>query len=348
SGRYKSVVVNVDDKGNVTGVKDNFTGKDLYTGSKDKPFTTTVLNIEAPELGNGALAETNIITVGEAADKGKKATPIEVWAKTALAYKDKVTSDTVTPVKAATPAVTLSGDLRTATAQLDENGKPVAGEVVRGADQIHLQNVNIHNSFTLDDKVQMLKNDVNALNKGTEDKVALGQPVNSATKSELQTKADALNGKYDGLKLTGLNIDTHTVNPSFDLSSGAFVDTPATVAPTAANIILDHVNITLQNDSDGGLSTAIDLSGTGNHILANGGVFDAGDADNLTQADVLNISGTNNLIDFNGSVLKGDIRSSASGNTVNLTNGSLTGDAISGDGMLGLSLSGSTWTGGAG
>ncbi|EAQ6832912.1 autotransporter outer membrane beta-barrel domain-containing protein [Salmonella enterica] len=351
SGRYKSVVVNVDDKGNVTGVKDNFTGKDLYTGSKDKPFTTTVLNIEAPELGNGALADTNSITVGEAADKGKKATPIEVWAKTAGAKWDDKTGKYDKSGNG--PAVKLSGELRTTTAQLDENGKPVAGEVVRGADQIVLQNVNINNSFTLDDKVQMLKNDVNALNKGTEDKVALGQPVNSATKSELQTKADALNGKYDGLKLTGLNIDTHTVNPSFDVgNTGDWKkgkDIYVQSAPTAANILLDNLNITLQNDSDGGLSTAIDLSGTGNHILANGGVFDSGQVTGKnSQADVLNISGTNNLIDFNGSVLKGDIRSSASGNTVNLTNGSLTGDAISGDGMLGLSLSGSTWIGGAG
>ncbi|ECP4390052.1 hypothetical protein FZR36_26405, partial [Salmonella enterica] len=54
SGNYKSIIVNVDDKGNVTGVKDKFTGKDLYTGSQDKPFTTTVLDIRALELGNGA------------------------------------------------------------------------------------------------------------------------------------------------------------------------------------------------------------------------------------------------------------------------------------------------------
>ncbi|ECG4566883.1 hypothetical protein EZ821_23670, partial [Salmonella enterica subsp. enterica serovar Adelaide] len=113
SGQFNSVIVNVDDKGNVTGVKDKFTGKDLYTGSKDKPFTTTVLDIRALELGNGALADTNTITVGEAATKDKKATPVEVWARTAG-----------TP---ATPAVKLSGDLRTVTAQLDENGKPMDG-----------------------------------------------------------------------------------------------------------------------------------------------------------------------------------------------------------------------------
>ncbi|EHT6840774.1 hypothetical protein KXL68_005087, partial [Salmonella enterica] len=69
SGQFNSVIVNVDEKGNITGVKDNFTGKDLYTGTKDKPFTTTVLDISAPELGNGALADTNTITVGEAGSK---------------------------------------------------------------------------------------------------------------------------------------------------------------------------------------------------------------------------------------------------------------------------------------
>ncbi|EOV0253143.1 hypothetical protein ACOIWS_004871, partial [Salmonella enterica] len=163
SGNYKSIIVNVDDKGNVTGVKNNFTGQDLYTGSKDKPFTTTVLDIGAPELGNGALTDTNIITVGEAGTKDKKATPVEVWARTAG-----------TPV---TPAVKLSGDLRTVTAQLDENGKPMDGQIVRGADQIHLQNVNIHNSFTLADKVKMLADDVAALNQQAADKLALGQPA---------------------------------------------------------------------------------------------------------------------------------------------------------------------------
>ncbi|EIO2210316.1 hypothetical protein LOT23_005233, partial [Salmonella enterica] len=152
TGEYKSVIVNVDDKGNVTGVKDNFTRDDLYTGTQDKPFTTTVLDIRALELGNGdKLSDTNTITVGEAGTKDKKASPVEVWAKTADS--------------AGTPAVKLSGELRTATAQLDENGKTVDGQIVRGADQIHLQNVNIHNSFTLDDKVKMLADDVAALNQ---------------------------------------------------------------------------------------------------------------------------------------------------------------------------------------
>ncbi|EIZ5132061.1 autotransporter outer membrane beta-barrel domain-containing protein [Salmonella enterica] len=336
SGQFNSVIVNVDEKGNITGVKDNFTGKDLYTGTKDKPFTTTVLDISAPELGNGALADTNTITVGEA---GSKATPVEVWAKTAGT--------------AATPAVKLSGNLRTATAQLDENGQPMDGQIVRGADQIHLQNVNIHNSFTLADKVQMLKDDMAALNRQAADKLALGQPADGDKGVEAwrKTQTGLLNSKYDKLKLTGLQIDTRTVNPEFDLNTGEFVNNVATVAPKAANILLDNLNITLQNDSVNGTSTAIDLSGKSNHILVNGGVFDAGSVTGTgAQANALYITdtGTNNLIDFNGSVLKGDIRSDAAGNTVNLTNGSLTGNAIAGTGNLSLNLDNSVWTGGAG
>ncbi|ECC3914709.1 autotransporter outer membrane beta-barrel domain-containing protein [Salmonella enterica subsp. diarizonae] len=336
SGQFNSVIVNVDEKGNITGVKDNFTGKDLYTGTKDKPFTTTVLDISAPELGNGALADTNTITVGEA---GSKATPVEVWAKTAGT--------------AATPAVKLSGNLRTATAQLDENGQPMDGQIVRGADQIHLQNVNIHNSFTLADKVQMLKDDMAALNRQAADKLALGQPADGDKGVEAwrKTQTGLLNSKYDKLKLTGLQIDTKTVNPEFDLNTGEFVNNVATVAPKAANILLDNLNITLQNDSVNGTSTAIDLSGKSNHILVNGGVFDAGSVTGTgAQANALYITdtGTNNLIDFNGSVLKGDIRSDAAGNTVNLTNGSLTGNAIAGTGNLSLNLDNSVWTGGAG
>ncbi|EKC2615854.1 autotransporter outer membrane beta-barrel domain-containing protein [Salmonella enterica] len=355
---YKSIIVNVDKEGNVTGVKDNFTGQDLYTGSKDKPFTTTVLDIRALELGNGdKLSDTNTITVGEAGTKDKKATPVEVWAKTAGA---KWNSDNHGYDKSGNgPAVKLSGELRTATAPLDENGKPMEGQIVRGADQIHLQNVNIHNSFTLADKVKMLADDVAALNQQAADKLALGQPAENVNKW-LKGENDKLKGqsdtpaKYDGLKLTGLQIDTKTVNPEFNLTDninnpiGEFVNTQATVAPADANILLDNLNITLQNDSVDGTSTAINLSGTGNHILANRGVFDAGKADNLTQANVLDITGKNNTVDFTGSILKGDIRSSAEGNKVNLTNGSLTGNAVSATGNLTLNLDGSTWTGWAG
>ncbi|MGU7301526.1 autotransporter outer membrane beta-barrel domain-containing protein [Salmonella enterica subsp. enterica serovar Sandiego] len=333
TGEYKSVIVNVDDKGNVTGVKDNFTRDDLYTGTQDKPFTTTVLDIRALELGNGALADTNTITVGEAGTKDKKATPVEVWAKTADS--------------AGTPAVKLSGDLRTATAQLDENGKTVDGQIVRGADQIHLQNVNIHNSFTLDDKVNMLADDVAALNQQAADKLAVGQPAEGVNQW-LQDKNNSLNTKYDGLNLTGLQIDTRTVNPSFDPEQGAFVNKDATKAPADANILLDNLNITLQNDSVNGTSTAIALSGASNHILATGGVFDAGKADNLTQANALDITGEHNIVDFNGSVLKGDIRSDKEGNTVNLNGGSLTGNAIADTGNLRLNLDHSVWTGSAG
>ncbi|HFD8836814.1 TPA: autotransporter outer membrane beta-barrel domain-containing protein [Salmonella enterica] len=334
TGEYKSVIVNTDDKGNITGVKDNFTANDLYTGTQDNPFTTTVLDIRALELGNGPLADTNTITVGEA---GSKATPVEIWAKTGGKGD------------AAKPAVILSGNLRTATAQVDENGQPVKGQIVRGADQIHLQNVNIHNSFTLADKAKMMADDMAAINQQATDKLAAGQSATDVGNSRTE-QTTALNTKYDGYALTGLQIATTTVNPSFDPDSGTFVNHDATVAPDDANILLDNLNITLQNDSTGGTSTAISLSKTGNHILANGGVFDAGSVTGTgAQANALYIthSGTNNLIDFNGSVLKGDIRSDAAGNTVNLTNGSLTGNAIAGTGDLSLNLDGNTWTGGA-
>ncbi|ENG3299734.1 autotransporter outer membrane beta-barrel domain-containing protein [Salmonella enterica] len=361
SGNYKSIIVNVDKEGNITGVKDNFTGEDLYTGSKDKPFTTTVLDIRALELGNGdKLSDTNTITVGEAGTKDKKATPVEVWAKTAGAKWDKGANDGQGAYDKSGngPAVKLSGELRTATAALDENGKPVDGQIVRGADQIHLQNVNIHNSFTLDDKVKMLADDVAALNQQAADKIALGQPAEGekGVNQWLKDESDKLEGhfsnqpysaKYDGLKLTGLQIDTSTVNPEFNLTSGDWGNAAKTVIPTDANILLDNLNITLQNDSVGGISTAIALSGTGNHILATGGVFDAGKA-NRSETYVLDITGEHNLIEFNGSVLKGDIRSVQEGNTVNLNGGSLTGDAVSATGSLTLNLDGSTWTGGAG
>ncbi|EPC5168327.1 autotransporter outer membrane beta-barrel domain-containing protein [Salmonella enterica] len=341
TGEYKSVIVNTDGDGKVTGVKDNFTANDLYTGTQDNPFTTTVLDIRALELGNGPLADTNTITVGEA---GSKATPVEIWAKTAGTAGDEGT---------AKPAVKLTGNLRTATAQVDENGQPVKGQIVRGADQIHLQNVNIHNSFTLADKAKMMADDMAAINQQATDKLAAGQPATDVGNSRTE-QTTALNTKYDKYALTGLQIDTKTVNPEFELTdqntAGTFVNNPATVAPDDANILLDNLNITLQNDSTGGTSTAIDLSGKSNHILVNGGVFDAGKADNLTQANALYITdaGTNNLIDFNGSVLKGDIRSEAAGNTVNLTNGSLTGDVLTGKNSFSLNLDGNTWTGGTG
>ncbi|ENG8267325.1 autotransporter outer membrane beta-barrel domain-containing protein [Salmonella enterica subsp. enterica serovar Muenchen] len=338
TGEYKSVIVNTDDKGNITGVKDNFTANDLYTGTQDNPFTTTVLDIRALELGNGPLADTNTITVGEA---GSKATPVEIWAKTGGEGE------------AAKPAVKLTGNLRTATAQVDENGQPVKGQIVRGADQIHLQNVNIHNSFTLADKAKMMADDMAAINQQVNDKLAAGQSATAVEESRKQQTTE-VNTKYDGYALTGLQIATKTVNPSFELTdqntAGTFVNHDATVAPDDANILLDNLNITLQNDSTGGTSTAIALSGTSNHILANGGVFDAGSVTGTealpAQANALAITGANNRIDFNGSVLKGDIRSSAAGNTVNLTNGSLTGNVLTDENSFSLNLDGNTWTGG--
>ncbi|EBE9588864.1 autotransporter outer membrane beta-barrel domain-containing protein [Salmonella enterica subsp. enterica serovar Infantis] len=341
TGEYKSVIVNTDGDGNVTGVKDNFTANDLYTGTQDNPFTTTVLDIRALELGNGKLSDTNTITVGEA---GSKATPVEIWAKTA---------GTVGKTGTAKPAVKLTGNLRTATAQVDENGQPVKGQIVRGADQIHLQNVNIHNSFTLADKAKMMADDMAAINQQATDKLAAGQPATDVGNSRTE-QTTALNTKYDKYALTGLQIATTTVNPEFELTdkntAGTFVNHDATVAPDDANILLDNLNITLQNDSTGGTSTAIALSGTGNHILANGGVFDAGSVTGTealpAQANALAITGANNRIDFNGSVLKVDIRSSAAGNTVNLTNGSLTGNVLTDENSFSLNLDGNTWTGG--
>ncbi|EEE1295385.1 autotransporter outer membrane beta-barrel domain-containing protein [Salmonella enterica subsp. diarizonae] len=351
SGNYNSVIINVDNKDNkATGVKDSFTANDLYTGTQDNPFTTTVLDVRALELGNGELAAPNTITVGEAVTKDKKATPVEVWAKTA-GVKHQGNNES-SPYESAEhgPAVKLSGNLRTATAQLDADGKPVKNEIVRGADQIHLQNVNIHNNFTLADRTKMLADDMAAITSKAAEMKLLGQPADGEKGVDAWQKEQThlLNSKYDNLKLTGLQIATATVNPSFDLTDGKFVNNPATVAPDAANILLDNLNITLQNDSVGGTSTAIDLSGTGNHILANGGVFDAGQADNLTQANALNITGAHNRVDFMGSTLKGNIYSTAKDNTVNLTNGTLTGNAGSGDGQLTLALNGSTWTGASG
>ncbi|EOV0254228.1 hypothetical protein ACOIWS_006041, partial [Salmonella enterica] len=158
-----------------------------------------------------------------------------------------------------------------------------------------------------------------------------------------------LNSKYNDLQLTGLQIDTSTVNPEFNLNSGSWENAAKTVIPADASILLDNLNITLQNDSVGGTSTAINLSGTGNHILATGGIFDAGSVTgDDSQANVLDISKSNNIVDFNGSTLKGDIRSGATGNKVNLMNSSLTGDAVSDTGSLTLNLDGSAWTGGAG
>ncbi|HFJ3370862.1 TPA: autotransporter outer membrane beta-barrel domain-containing protein [Salmonella enterica] len=352
SGNYNSVIINVDNKDNkATGVKDSFTANDLYTGTQDNPFTTTVLDVRALELSNGELAAPNTITVGEAVTKDKKATPVEVWAKTAGVKHANDNDESSSYVSAEHgPAVKLSGNLRTTTAQLDADGKPVKNEIVRGADQIHLQNVNIHNSFTLADRTKMLADDMAAITSKAAEMKLLGQPADGEEGVDAWQKkqTDLLNSKYDKLGLTGLQIDTTTVNPSFDLTDGKFVNTKATVAPDAANILLDNLNITLQNDSVGGISTAIDLSGTGNHIQANGDVFDAGSVTGTgAQVNALNITGANNRVDFNGSVLKGDIRSGAAGNTVNLTNGStLTGDvSATNHDYLSLNLDNSVWTG---
>ncbi|ECJ2224324.1 autotransporter outer membrane beta-barrel domain-containing protein [Salmonella enterica] len=300
AGRYNPVILETGKDGNVTGIKRDFSAADLYTGTQDKPFTTTVLNIEAPVMSGDNPTAANTITVGEAGTKDKKATPVDVWARTS----------------ATTGAVNLDGNLKTAIAVAGKDGAP---EVIRGADRIVLQNMNIHNSL-LADKVNTLAKDMTNI---------------------------------------GLRIDTHTVDSLLNKdigqalanlagTEGTFGTADVKSAPDAANILLDNLNITLQNDSVGGISTAIDLSGTGNHILANGGVFDAGKTDNPAKANALDITGANNLVDFEGSTLKGNIYSTAAGNTVYLTNGSLTGNAGSGDGQLTLALNGSTWTGASG
>ncbi|ECI2309424.1 autotransporter outer membrane beta-barrel domain-containing protein [Salmonella enterica subsp. enterica serovar Infantis] len=324
AGRYNPVILETDKDGKVTGIKRDFAAADLYTGTQDKPFTTTVLNIEAPVMGNGAPAEANTITVGEASTKDRKATPVEVWARTEKG------------------AVKLSGELKTAITVAGKDGTP---EVIRGADRIVLQNVNIHNDILLD-KLNTLKKDM----------VSVGLHIDTGT-------VDSLLARDMGEALNNL------------ATKGTFGTDGVKAAPKEANIRLDNVNITLVNDRDSRNTThqdtrrrdnsvdyrpkesdAILLSGSGNHILVSGGVFDAGSVNiydrhnHNDQVNVLNITGENNIVDFVGSTLKGDILSSAAGNTVNLKNGSnLTGDVSTiYHEFLSLNLDGSTWTGGAG
>ncbi|EAO6532195.1 autotransporter outer membrane beta-barrel domain-containing protein, partial [Salmonella enterica] len=168
----------------------------------------------------------------------------------------------------------------------------------------------------------------------------------------------------DKIVLQNLNIQNR-VNEFVHDIAGIRVGTQTTSdvgtsvsAPKDANIVLDNVNITMQHDK-GDAAKAIDLAGNSNHILAKGGVIDAGEGYN---ASVLDISGSNNVVDFVGSTLKGDIKSGALNytswmssatpvpvdNTVNLKGSTLTGNAIAGTGSLSLVLDGSTWTGRSG
>ncbi|EEC0563709.1 autotransporter outer membrane beta-barrel domain-containing protein [Salmonella enterica] len=143
--------------------------------------------------------------------------------------------------------------------------------------------------------------------------------------------------------IVGIQIGTQTTSATGALSA----------APKDASILLDNVNITMQNGGRG--TKAIDLVGNSNHILAKGGVIDAGEGYN---ASILDITGSNNVVDFVGSTLKGDIKSSEIyragqfvqpvDNTVNLKGSTLTGNAIAGTGSLSLMLDGSTWTGRSG
>ncbi|EFS2651457.1 autotransporter outer membrane beta-barrel domain-containing protein [Salmonella enterica] len=370
ANNFLAVIVNKQD-GKIVGVKDKFSATDLYTGTKDKPFTTTVLDIRALEMGNGDLAATNTISVGDMAVKGQKVTPVDVWAKTAGADLSGVeyNNDQHVVAKTDAPAVRLSGQLRTATTQLDENGKPMAdGSVVRGADQIELHNVNIHNTFTVADRAKMLQEDLLVLNKKADEAVQRGASADEA-KDWLNTETQKLNKALftetvhiPVHNLTGLQIATTTVNPEFSLDKGEWQLTGSekgdkVLRPKSANVVLDHLNVSLQNDSVGGTSNAIEVTGKNNHVSVLGGVFDAGQPAEGGHARALYLADTNNQIDFSGSVLKGDILSdgSNSSNDVNLLNSSFTGNALTSahsyqlnNSELKLTLSGSNWTGGAG
>ncbi|HEC8061811.1 TPA: autotransporter outer membrane beta-barrel domain-containing protein [Salmonella enterica subsp. enterica serovar Potsdam] len=370
ANNFRAVIVNKKD-GKIVGVKDKFSATDLYTGTKDKPFTTTVLDIRALEMGNGDLAATNTISVGDVAVKGQKVTPVDVWAKTAGAELSGVeyNNDKHVAAKSDAPAVRLSGELRTATTQLDENGKPMAdGSVVRGADQIELHNVNILNTFTVADRAKMLQEDLLVLNKKADEAVQRGASADEA-KDWLNTETKNLNKALftDTVhtpvhNLTGLQIDTTTVNPEFSLDKGEWKLTGSekgdkVLRPKSANVVLDHLNVSLQNDSVYGTSNAIEVTGKNNHVSVLGGVFDAGQPAEGGAARALRLTDTNNQIDFFGSVLKGDILSDTpdSSNDVNLLNSSFTGNALTGayynqlnNSKLTLTLSGSNWTGGAG
>ncbi|EMW0227413.1 autotransporter outer membrane beta-barrel domain-containing protein [Salmonella enterica] len=361
---FRAVIVNKQD-GKIVGVKDKFSATDLYTGTKDTPFTTTVLDIRALEMGNGDLAATNTISVGDVAVKGQKVTPVDVWAKTAGAELSGVEYDNNKHVVAKTdaPAVRLSGELRTATTQLDENGKPMAdGSVVRGADQIELHNVNIHNTFTVADRAKMLQEDLLVLNKKADEAVQRGASADEV-KKWLKKETDNLNETLftesvntPVHNLTGLQIATTTVNPEFSLDKGEWQNTGDKTGekaqrPKSANIVLDHLNVSLQNDSVGGASNAIEVTGKNNHVSVLGGVFDAGQPAEGGKARALYIGkdSENNQIDFSGSVLKGDIYSESANNTnISLTQSSLTGNVGVTTNTIDLRLDGSSWTGGAG
>ncbi|EAS2110717.1 autotransporter outer membrane beta-barrel domain-containing protein [Salmonella enterica] len=246
-----------------------YSAAELNALTKDKALTEALPIDVSPSATD---TKAVVYSLGDAASKDGKVTPSSIRAESAV-------------------AVDLTGTLRTAQPELDKDGKPVAGKVVRDADKIILQNINIQN------RVNEFVSDIAGIRIGT------------------QTASD----------------------------TGA-----SSAAPKDASILLDNVNITMQNDS--GRTKAIDLTGNSNHLLAKGGVIDAGEG---YSASVLDISGSNNVVDFVGSTLKGDIKSewSPSGtldNTVNLKGSKLTGNAVSATGNLNLVLDGSTWTGGAG
>ncbi|MEY5215342.1 autotransporter outer membrane beta-barrel domain-containing protein, partial [Salmonella enterica subsp. enterica serovar Corvallis] len=153
---------------------------------------------------------------------------------------------------------------------------------------------------------------------------------------------DRVNTLVSDMNIIGINIGTQTT-----AEIGASV-----TAPKNANIILDNVNVTVANDNRG--ASALKIAGDSNHIQAKGGMIDAGEGYN---SNALNFTGSNNIVDFSGSTLKGDIKSggysgygitSPENNAVNLKASNLTGNAIASTGALKLALDDSTWTGGSG
>ncbi|EHI3123006.1 autotransporter outer membrane beta-barrel domain-containing protein, partial [Salmonella enterica] len=259
--------------------KYTYSAAELNVLTKDKALTEALPIDVSPSASD---TKAVVYSLGDAASNGK-VTPSSIRAESAV-------------------AVELTGNLRTAQPVLDKDGKPVAGKVIRDADKIILQNINIQN------RVNEFVSDI-----------------------------------------AGIRIGTQTAS-----ATGA--------APTDASILLDNVNITMQGGDRG--TKAIDLAGNSNHIQAKGGVIDAGEGDN---ASILDITGSNNVVDFVGSTLKGDIKSAgisneATDNTVSIKGGNLAGnvfvderyvfDPVGGvrtvTDKLALDLDGSTWTGRSG
>ncbi|HAG2285008.1 TPA: autotransporter outer membrane beta-barrel domain-containing protein [Salmonella enterica] len=194
--------------------------------------------------------------------------------------------------------------------------------------------------------------------------LTLGGELRTA-QPELDKDGKPVAGKVsrDADKIVLQNINIHNSMLSLADRVGMFqndiagiqigTQTASATAPKEANILLDNVNITMQA-GDLGTTKAIALTGDSNHILAKGGMIDAGEG---YRASVLDITGSHNIVDFSGSTLQGNIISGSGygtissqpvDNIVNLKGSTLTGNAIASTGSLKLDLDGSTWKGGAG